>query len=52
LLPGVTQVENYGLQLAQGLACPESILACAKDLAQKLSSQRKVNFDDHDYEFC
>jgi len=51
LLPGVTQVENYGLQLAQGLACPESILACAKDLAQKLSSQRKVNFDDHNYQF-
>lgn len=42
LLPGVTQVENYGLHLAQGLACPESVLACAKDLARKLSSQRKA----------
>ncbi|GFG40763.1 hypothetical protein Cfor_06041, partial [Coptotermes formosanus] len=42
LLPGVTQVENYGLHLAQGLACPESILARAKDLTRKLSLQRKA----------
>jgi DNA mismatch repair ATPase MutS len=44
LLPGVTEVENYGLHLAQGLACPESVLTHAKDLTRKLSSQRKVNF--------
>lgn len=49
LLPGVTQVENYGLHLAQGLACPESILARAKDLTRKLSLQRKVNFQDDNY---
>jgi DNA mismatch repair ATPase MutS len=42
LLPGVTQVDNYGLYLAQGLACPESVLDNAKKLAQKLSSRRKV----------
>jgi DNA mismatch repair ATPase MutS len=48
LLPGVTQVENYGLHLAQVLACPELILNNSKKLAQKLSSQRKVKI----YEFC
>ncbi|XP_033606751.1 mutS protein homolog 4 isoform X2 [Cryptotermes secundus] len=42
LLPGVTQVENYGLHLAQVLACPELILNNSKKLAQKLSSQRKA----------
>ncbi|KDR12561.1 MutS protein-like protein 4, partial [Zootermopsis nevadensis] len=42
LLPGVTPVDNYGLHLAQGLACPESVLDNAKKLAQKLSLQRKV----------
>lgn len=52
LLPGVTQVDNYGLHLAQRLACPESILVSAKELAQKLSSQRKVKHDGHNCEFC
>lgn len=52
LLPGVTQVDNYGLHLAQGLACPESVLDNAKELAQKLSSQRKVKHGNHNCVFC
>lgn len=47
LLPGVTPVDNYGLHLAQGLACPESVLDNAKKLAQKLSLQRKVKRGNH-----
>jgi hypothetical protein len=52
LLPGVTQVDNYGLHLAQVLAFPESILDNAKQLAQKLSSQRKVKHGSHNCLYC
>ncbi|KAJ9582302.1 hypothetical protein L9F63_003338, partial [Diploptera punctata] len=42
LLQGVTQIEHYGLRLAEGLAFPETILIHAKTLAQKISSERKA----------
>ncbi|PSN39211.1 hypothetical protein C0J52_22282 [Blattella germanica] len=42
LLSGVTQIENYGLRLARGLAFPETILENAALMTQKISSERKT----------